>query len=44
VESYLLSQPGIQQAQVSFWPFWVNRVSKRLDRIAISIASGSLPQ
>lgn len=41
VREYLINQPGIQEARVSFWPFWVKRVPKREERIEIKIVSAS---
>lgn len=42
VQNYLASQLSIQEAKVTFWPFWVKRVPKREDKIKINITSASL--
>ncbi|MBU1291890.1 hypothetical protein KKH07_00130 [Patescibacteria group bacterium] len=37
VRRYLASQPEIERAQVSFWPFWVNKIPTQEKKIKVNI-------
>ncbi len=37
VRSYLVSQPEIEKAKVSFWPFWVKKIPTQVEKIEIII-------
>jgi len=37
VRKYLASQPEIEQARVTFWPFWVNKIPKQDKKIKVQI-------
>ncbi|MFH1612017.1 MAG: hypothetical protein ABH887_02010 [bacterium] len=37
VRRYFANHSEIQKADFSFWPFWVKKITKRLDRIKINI-------
>jgi len=37
VRKYLASQPEIEQAKVTFWPFWVNKIPKQDKKIKIQV-------
>ena len=37
VRRYLASQPKIEKAKVSFWPFWVNKIPKQEKKIKITV-------
>lgn len=37
VRKYLASQPTIETAKVSFWPFWVKKIPTRLEKIEVTI-------
>lgn len=38
VRQYLSSQPAIEEAQVTFWPFWVKRIPQQEEKIKITIS------
>ncbi|MBU2472422.1 hypothetical protein KKE74_00120 [Patescibacteria group bacterium] len=42
VRSYLASQPEIEKAKVSFWPFWVKKIPNQIEKIEIIIDFESL--
>ena len=37
VRQYLLAQPEIESAKVSFWPFWVKRVPLHIEKIKVIV-------
>ena len=37
VSSFLSSYPGIKEAKVTFWPFWVNKIADDISKIEIII-------
>ncbi len=37
VRKYLTSQPEIEKAKVTFWPFWANRIPKQEKKIKITV-------
>jgi len=37
VRSYLASNPDIKEAKVTFWPFWVNKITDDLSRVEVII-------
>jgi len=37
VRKYLASQPEIERAKVTFWPFWVNKIPKQDEKIKVQI-------
>jgi hypothetical protein len=37
VKKQILTLAGVEEAKVSFWPFWVRRMPKNIDRITVRI-------
>ena len=42
VRDYLLSDPNVVAAEVSFWPFWVNKVPRTDKKIEIRLDSAEI--
>ena len=37
LKTLIFSIPGIQSGEISFWPFWVNKVPKKINKIIVDV-------
>ncbi|MBI2633817.1 MAG: hypothetical protein HYW80_00725 [Parcubacteria group bacterium] len=37
VKKQILTLEGVEEAKVSFWPFWIRRIPRQLDRITVQV-------